>query len=366
MRLHVLALPHTRTAPGYHSCAYTQKVINFCRMMTGQGARVILYGTAGNQAPCDEHVVCLNKRAQERATRDLPHYTAASFDPAAAHWQAFNAACIAAIGQRRRPRDILCVIAGTAQEPVARAFPDMIVAEYGIGYAGSFAHRRPLGFRAFESHAWRHACTAAEAGDAGRADGRFMDATIPGYLDIDAFPEPVHGRAGHLLFIGRMIERKGLQVVADVARATGRKLIVAGPGTWPHDIGQHVGEAAPELRNRLMAHARCVLMPTLYLEPFGNVAIEAQACGTPVVATDWGAMTETVEPGMSGFRCRTLQDFVDAVDRCAGLDRPAIRERARRLWSLEAVAPQFTRWFEQLLTVHGDGWYTLRNRATNG
>jgi glycosyltransferase involved in cell wall biosynthesis len=98
-------------------------------------------------------------------------------------------------------------------------------------------------------------------------------------------------------------------------------------------------------------------VPTTYIEPFGNVAVEAQGCGTPVISTDWGAMTETVEHGKTGFRCRMLSEFVEAATKVDQLDYAYIRERAQRLYSLETIAERYDRYFRRLLTLWDRGWY---------
>jgi glycosyltransferase involved in cell wall biosynthesis len=108
-----------------------------------------------------------------------------------------------------------------------------------------------------------------------------------------------------------------------------------------------------------MSRARAVFVPTIYIEPFGNVAVEAQGCGTPVICTDWGAMTETVVHGVTGFRCRTFQEFIDATLLVQALDPRAIRDHARDNYGLEAIAEKYDRHFKRLLTLWDDGWYHL-------
>ncbi len=99
-------------------------------------------------------------------------------------------------------------------------------------------------------------------------------------------------------------------------------------------------------------------MPTTYLEPGGNVAIEGMAAGTPVIATDQGVFAETVPNGIGGFRFRLLREAVSAVEQVGHLDPKMVRGWARNQYSLEAVAPKFTTWFEALGTLRGDGWYS--------
>jgi uncharacterized protein (UPF0335 family) len=94
-----------------------------------------------------------------------------------------------------------------------------------------------------------------------------------------------------------------------------------------------------------------------YVEPFGNVAVEAQGCGTPVISTDWGAMTETVEHGKTGFRCRTFRQFVEAAENVGTLDPCYIRRRAINTYSLGVIGRRYDEYFRRLLTLWGEGWY---------
>ena len=101
-------------------------------------------------------------------------------------------------------------------------------------------------------------------------------------------------------------------------------------------------------------------MPTYYVGPFEGVAVEAMMCGTPVITTDWGVFAETVIQGKTGFRCRTLQEFVDAAEHVGELDAQAIRRHAVNNYSLEAIAPKYQAYFERLDALWRDGWYELK------
>jgi glycosyltransferase involved in cell wall biosynthesis len=106
-----------------------------------------------------------------------------------------------------------------------------------------------------------------------------------------------------------------------------------------------------------MARAHAVLAPTTYLEPFGGVAVEAGFAGTPVITTNWGAYTETVIPGVTGYRPDVLSEFVQAVEDVSSLDREVIRKSVTDRYSLDAVRPQFIEWFRKLDTLWDEGWY---------
>jgi glycosyltransferase involved in cell wall biosynthesis len=93
------------------------------------------------------------------------------------------------------------------------------------------------------------------------------------------------------------------------------------------------------------------------------VNIESQACGTPVITTDWGAFTETVVEGVTGFRCRNVEEFILATQNVKNLDRNAIRQRAISLYSVDVIAKKYEYYFRRLETLWGDGWYTEGNNA---
>ncbi|HEY9842688.1 MAG TPA: glycosyltransferase, partial [Candidatus Obscuribacterales bacterium] len=111
-------------------------------------------------------------------------------------------------------------------------------------------------------------------------------------------------------------------------------------------------------RSDLLRKAYCVLMPTLYTEPFGGGGVEAMLCGTPLLASDFGAFSETVVHGFTGYRCKTLGDWLYGVKMAGKLDRKAIAQFSRSKYSLETIAPMYTRVFEQVAEMQNQGWYS--------
>jgi len=123
---------------------------------------------------------------------------------------------------------------------------------------------------------------------------------------------------------------------------------------------EYLGALSEQERNQWLSRASVVLTPTTYIEPFNQVAIEAQMCGTPVVATDFGGFTETIEHGMTGFRCSYLGEFVRAIQDAPALDRQYIRDRAVRRYSYHNVKHQYQRYFDRVALLFGkDGWNSL-------
>lgn len=351
--LHVISLPHTQTTHDFDHCAFTAKVRKFCGMMGAQGYKTILYAGDENEADCDELVTCITRKEQERLFDwwESGAVQNVSWDWKEEHWQLFNGRVIEALRERVQDRDIICLMTGLAQQPIIDAFPNHIVAEIGVGYAGIATK-----YRVFESHAWMHAIYGQHQTAAG-ADGHFFDAVIPNFFDEDEFPAGTGG--DYLAFLSRMTPRKGYQIAFDAAKATGRKIKVGGVGgDRPElDYVEYLGMVKPKARSELLGGALATFMPTLYLEPFGSVVVESLLCGTPVICTDWGAFPELVEHGVDGFRCRSQREFNEAVELCKGLDRDLIRERAQGRYNFEAVGRQYDTFFKRLNTLWDKGFY---------
>ena len=374
MNLHLVAFPHTRVEPEFSHCAYTMKVLKFARMM-GDLHRIYVYAPDGPAIHGAELVPVLrNSERKKLFGKDDPNRLPAW--PNDHQWSKFNANAAIEIQARLEPDDLVLLAAGWSQYPIAQALPHYALAiEPGVGYEGTFAR-----FCSFESYAWMHYLYGKKRigngnwGDEGGVqDGRWYDVVIPNYFDSYEFPHLNDGRGDHLLFIGRLIARKGLLAAADVSRATGLPLVVAGAGMTSHKDGEYlvsdevtirgdihyVGSVGVEERAELMAGARALLAPTTYIEPFGGVAVEAMMAGTPAITTDWGAFTETVP---DRWRFRTLQEAVDAIELLNREDPIWIRDYARQRYSLEAVAPRFEQWFQRLDALRRGGWYELRER----
>jgi glycosyltransferase involved in cell wall biosynthesis len=322
-------------------------------MMKERGHEVFLYAGEENDAPCDEHIMCLIDELREEHVGDR-HYTEASWDPSSLAWSMFNTAAINRLKERVRSRDFICLIGGTAHKPIADAFPNHLVVEFGIGYGGCFAD-----FKVFESHAWRHTVYGARSmNNPTGVDGQWFDDVIPGYLDPNDFPFRI-SKDDYFLYVGRLIDRKGYKIAQDVCEDLGARLILAGPGSQ-EGYGEFVGVVGPEERGGLMAGAQAMFVPTQYIEPFGNVAIEAMCCGTPVISTDWGAMTETVIDGKTGFRCRTFGEFKRAALRAHEIRPVDCRRHVVDNYSLEVIGAKYERYFERLSHLWKDGWYEGR------
>jgi glycosyltransferase involved in cell wall biosynthesis len=321
-------------------------------MMNNLGHEVFLYsGEVKPECEVTEHITCVTEEYRSDKVGST-HYTQYPFDINNSLWKTFNGMAISQINKRIQPKDFICLIGGTAQKPIADAFPNHMSVEFGVGYGGVFSK-----YRVFESYAWMHSVYAGHQNPTA-VDGQFFDVVINGYLEPKMFPLGTHD-GDYYLYIGRMIDRKGYKIAQEVCERLGKRLILAGPGEGT-GYGEFVGSVGPEERARLMGGAIATFAPTLYIEPFGNVVIEAQACGTPTITTDWGAFTETNIPGFTGYRCRTLAEFMKAAEDVKKLNNESIRRWAIGNYSLDTIGIQYEEYFERLLTLWDDGWYQLK------
>lgn len=354
MRFHLLALPNAQTTRAYSLDGFSQATIRFARMLKDLGHVVFLYASEENEAPCDELVTVIKKEEIETllGVNGTP-YQYAYIEAWSPIWQLANARMIKEIAKRKQPRDFLCLIGGASQKSVCDAHPDLMAVEYSIGYKGSFA-----AYRVFESHAWRHYTYGMQGID----DGRFFDEVIPIFYDPAEFPfRSRHTKERFALYAGRLIQRKGLEIACRAAQLAGLPLKIVGHGdtSLVTHGAEYLGALDVDARNDVMARAAVALCPTIYIEPFNQVAVEAQLCGTPVVATDWGGFTETIEAGVTGYRARYLGEFVDALRAALFLDPAAIRQRAIARYSMHVLKHDYQRYFERLSLLWGRGWDTV-------
>lgn len=165
-----------------------------------------------------------------------------------------------------------------------------------------------------------------------------------------------------LVFLGRIEAIKGTHLAIEVARRSGRQLVIAGTvadehETYfreeiaPHVDGQavvYVGPVDDAAKNEILSRAAALLMPVLWDEPFGIVMAEALACGTPVVGFARGAVPEVVHNGVTGFVCGSVDAMVEAVARSGALSREACRRTAEARFSVESLVSSCESMYESM------------------
>lgn len=156
-----------------------------------------------------------------------------------------------------------------------------------------------------------------------------------------------------IFFIGRLVREKGVQLLLEALPMIrkyhpGVRAIIAGRGPYEEELrrivlvlglDRHVtftGYIDEDIRNQLYAHADVAVFPSLY-EPFGLVALEAMAAGTPVVAGNTGGFAETVEHDINGLKAKSgsAGDLAGQVNRILADPELARRLSARGLKDVE-------------------------------
>jgi glycosyltransferase involved in cell wall biosynthesis len=174
-------------------------------------------------------------------------------------------------------------------------------------------------------------------------------------------------RTDALCFVGRVVPEKGIVEAIEVAKASGRPLKIAAKvavGGIERDYFdevfqpalraagssvEYIGEISQEERDQLFAESYATLMPGSWPEPFGLVAIEALACGTPVIARRTGALPEIVRDGVDGFFGDDVPAMAFKVGRVDDLDRRAIRESVIERFSVERMTDGYEAIYRTML-----------------
>lgn len=210
---------------------------------------------------------------------------------------------------------------------------------------------------------------AISADHASSAADTDIAAVIHHGVDVDEFPFG-EGDGGYALFLGRMSPDKGVAEAAQIARAAGVSLLIAAKVREPAEheyfeacvkplLGrtvEYLGEVGGAGKLQLLANASCLLNPISWREPFGMVMIESLACGTPVVATPYGAAPELVDEGITGYLRADWRSLAAAVVAAGALDREACRRAAKERFSVTRMVDDHVALFESY-------WPSCRSRA---
>ena len=356
---HILGLPHTVSSKQFNACAYTQKVVKFGKMMTERGHTVIHYGHEDSDLPCTEHVTVLTNDDFEKSygSHDWKSkfFKFSTTDHA---YQTFYRNAIKQVAQRKKKHDFILPFWGSGVRPVCDAHPDIITVEPGIGYAGGHWAR----WKVFESYAIYHAYCGLK--NVGSCNQDWYDVVIPNYFDPEDFEYNTR-KEDYFLYLGRVYDGKGVNVAIQATKIAGVKLVIAGQKEDGYNLPDHVeyiGYADVPTRKKLMANAKASFLPSMYVEPFGGVQIENLLSGTPTITTDWGSFAENNIHGLTGYRCRTMGDFVDAIKNIDDIDPENCRRFSMANFTLDKVAPMYEKYFEDVLDVYtGKGWYSEGN-----
>lgn len=369
-RLHVLGLAHTRTHQAYSYCAFTTLTRYFCRMMKKQGYEIIFYGVEGSDVDCDEFVQCLSDSEYRKTYSDNENHKYQyrfNWQDGDA-WPTFARNVEDELKRRIGNQKEMVIVGGGGYHSFAGNIPNTICVDPHVGHKGPWTK-----YRVFPSKTWRAFYYGLN--DEAMCKQQYPpvywnDAVIYHYLDMNEF-EFNAVKQDFALFIGRLNQDKGVYEVMKACDDLGIPLYIAGanhPDTESIFLDQvsqykkteYLGTLNVQERAQWMAKAKCVITPTLYNEPFGLVAIEAQACGTPVIATDWGGFCETVIDGTTGFRCSYFNDIKTALENIDLIDQGICRKWIHTNFNAELAGDLYKEYFERVFEIEsteGNAWY---------
>jgi len=171
-------------------------------------------------------------------------------------------------------------------------------------------------------------------------------------------PEP------KLAWLGRIAPEKGLEDAVAAAKITGISLKIMGKmqdedywqkicADWPEAPVEYLGFLTTTQMQEQVRQCRALLMTPRWVEAFGNVAIEALACGVPVIAYKRGGPAEIVRDGLTGFLVEpdSVNGLVGAIARLDQIDRSACRRQAEVEYSLGALGDRFEHWLKSILKL---------------
>ncbi|RMH08367.1 MAG: glycosyltransferase family 4 protein [Nitrospirae bacterium] len=170
----------------------------------------------------------------------------------------------------------------------------------------------------------------------------------------------------YLAFLGRISPEKRVDRAIEIAKAVGLPLRIAAKvdkvdspyfdqvirPLLNDPLIDFIGEIGEGEKNDFLGHAKALLFPIDWPEPFGLVMIEALACGTPVIAYHRGSVPEVLDHGMTGFMVHDLDEAIRAVEKIDTISRKQCRIAFERRFSASIMAERYVAIYKQLAALN--------------
>ncbi|MDJ0747769.1 MAG: glycosyltransferase [Xenococcaceae cyanobacterium MO_167.B27] len=185
-------------------------------------------------------------------------------------------------------------------------------------------------------------------------------------VELDKYTfQPTVASDAPLVFLSRIERIKGAHTAIEVAKKTGRRLLIAGNYSTVGEAGKYWEEAIlPHLdkngieyvgtvddvqKNQLLGQAAAMIVPIEWEEPFGIVFAEALACGTPVISCPRGALPEIVRQGIDGYLVSNIKEACDRVTHLDRINRNNCRQRVEEYFSASVIVDKYEKLYTKLL-----------------
>ncbi len=323
--------------------------------MTHRGHTVFHYGHPDSSVPCTKHFdvvsrATYNKVYKKQQWQDFHLQTVKN----EVH-EEFNKNSAALIKKNKQEKkDFVLAFWGFGHRECCEQLKDFFIVEPSIGYDSGFAP-----FKVFETYAQLHKLQFSLHNN---NFPPFTDHVIrPGFYFEDFTYQDK--KQNYLLFLGRMINSKGIDIAQNLSKAFSMPIKFVGPQNLKNNLkkdnplAEYIHTVSHNERKKLLANAKALIMPSLYSEPCGWAMLEAFISGTPVLSTDWGGLAEYNIHGQTGFRCRSLNEFYHALGIIDNIKPSFCREYAEENFTISLVARMYENYFTHLMqtTKHGMG-----------
>ena len=188
-------------------------------------------------------------------------------------------------------------------------------------------------------------------------------ATIKHGISPERFRPPEYPSGAYLAFLGRMAAEKRVDIAirlalrAQIPLKIAAKIDTADAAYFEsivkpmlnHPLIEFIGEIGDADKSEFLGNARALLFPIHWPEPFGLVMIESLACGTPVLAWNYGSVPEIIDEGITGFILDSEEAALLAIQQVTELDRSRIRHVFEQRFTARAMAEAYVQVYEQVM-----------------
>jgi len=190
-----------------------------------------------------------------------------------------------------------------------------------------------------------------------------IGAVIPNGVDLEEF-YPSRRTGDYVLAMGRICPEKGLHLAIDAAAEARANLLLAGTVfEYPEHrayfdskiaarLNHHarfIGAVGGKRKRCLLAGAKCLLLPSQVQETSSLLAMEALACGTPVIAWRSGALPEIVSDGRTGFLVSSVAEMADAIAQVDEINRADCRREAEQRFDSQNMVSKYVELYESVV-----------------
>jgi glycosyltransferase involved in cell wall biosynthesis len=316
-------------------------VSKFIENMKQYDYNMIHYGHESSEVDCEHFSAITNKELP-------PPHEGAMMKEHPAYTQLFCNRVSDRLHKVKQPGDMVLCFYGISHQAAVKEHMDLKIVEPSIGYLLECVFAPYKGFTSYSQMHYYNGLYQQ------MLQPSWWDAVIPNAFTVNEF-EFCDDKEDYFVYLGRISQDKGIHLAIQITEKLGKKLVIAGPGSL-QDLGyasipahvECVGYVNVEQRKELLKKASCLIAATHYIEPFGNIVVEAMLSGTPVITTDWGGFVDTVQQGVTGYRCKDFKTFLEAGNNIKNINPRACREWAESKFSDEVVHKQFDTWLQKL------------------